>query len=378
MLSNDEDEVVASSDDGLYAKIWDIRDEELDDNGKNSDHFSDPGESFLLSSDDAMLPTDRVLNNIMSSNAHIGTKRRRSTDREKLWEEWHKSLKSSMEINNMTMELKSFTDKRPDVRASQRKNSPHYDRQKQIAYSIKRNIPTSLLTELAADVSDSTVDWYFLREDPDFSVVPSRYSTFLGKRLSVPLDDLYKKFGADLRANIEYTYCPYGKLIPVETMCGLIESNNSDSVQAFKHFIKFILDRKISGNLKTKWVINMWNRFTCDKLSVYFEVTPRNFYLMHYRLTRLIPIESEIVSKLFPNDNDVITEFENLLDSQEWTSLLYFIILVLGTSALPFGPSPRMTYIKDCILDLNSQNSSKIQLSIIKAYLTVCSKITQR
>ncbi|CDO91722.1 unnamed protein product [Kluyveromyces dobzhanskii CBS 2104] len=376
MHSTDEDEVVHSSDDDTHDKIWDLQDEDPGPNGVNSRKFYANRDYFLPSSDDPdMFQQDKVLSSITSSNSSSGVKRRGSAEHEKLWEGWHKSLKSSTRINEMTMEMKSFSEVRLNEQALRRKNSPLHDRELQIADSIKRPIPSSLLRELAADISDTTLDWYFLREDPDFGVVPDRISTFLGKNGSVPIRDLYKKFGADCSIDIGDSYCPYGKLIPVETMCSLIKANNTDTADSFKCFIKFILDRQISSNLSASWVRDIWESFSCDKIALYLEVVPRNRYLLHYRITRLLPLQEDIVSRLFPKDDGIITEFENLLDSHQWTYLLYFIMLVLGTSALPFGPSAHMTYIEDCILDLNTQNHSQIQLSVIKSYITVCSKI---
>lgn len=374
-MSHDEDDIaIASSDDAAHERIWDQQVSEDDE-----DEIS----AFLLSSDGigTSFNDDIMLRQLSEKSADLKL-RRRSSDHEKLWKSWQTSLNNSNKVEEIASEMKAFKNTYGDGQGFKRvKLSAAEQRESYIADSLPNaeNVPQSVLKLLASDTLDTTKDWYFLTETPDYSIIPDPYATFIGCKNSVinSTTELYGKFGANnAKAFTEFTYCPYTKLIPVHLMCDLIEAHNTKTKDSFVYFIKFILDRQISVNIQTQWASSVWNQFSFGQVETYLKIVPRTLYLLHYRLTRLIPVQWPLVKELFPRDEDIVAEFEKLLDSQQWASLLYFILLILGTPALPFGNSKKMTYFKDCILDLNSQNSSILELSILKTYLRVCSKVS--
>lgn len=283
-------------------------------------------------------------------------------------------MKDLEKLEMMKQKLKKSKSLPSDVNSFKRFKSASYERELEIKNAVSRKIPSSILYQLVADKLDTTRDWYFITLDPDFSIIPDEYSIFVGRRLKVPFEELFKKFGCDLTRSIQLTYCQYGELIPVDKMSLLIRHNFEASVPFFECFIRFILDRQVFIQLEPSWCLHLWKKFDFAKLPEYFKVVSRDMYMLHFRITRLIPIQQELADHLFPRENDVVEEFERLLDTKQWPQLLYFVMFLLGTTQLPFGSSPKMKYFRDCVIDLNSQNSSKVELSILKTYITMCMK----
>ncbi|AET37439.1 Smc5-Smc6 complex subunit KRE29 Ecym_1191 [Eremothecium cymbalariae DBVPG len=261
-------------------------------------------------------------------------------------------------------------------------------REDMIKLSIKNPISQQLLDFLVRDKLETTKDWYFITDSPTYQE-PSLLDKFSGKQKTYGIEELYVQFGvckAKLDPSFAITnYKNFDQMnnrVPVELMCDEIlrhvpTTNKRDIALSLRYFILFILDRKVfeSDALTMSWIVDTWikHRFS-DHLDVYLSLVPKDCYFLHHRFTRLLPIKSELIKKLFSDltPQAVAQKFDELMDQKNWFQMLYFILFINGITELPKGSNGIWHYFRDCIYDMNIDNVSSIELSVLKSYINLC------
>ncbi|AGO13373.1 AaceriAFR235Cp [[Ashbya] aceris (nom. inval.)] len=261
-------------------------------------------------------------------------------------------------------------------------------RRQAISEQISNPVPKQLLEFLARDRVGSNKDWYFLTMNAIYHE-PTLVDIFLGSRPSFSIRELYQQFGAPedaLDTQFKILQCDaYEQLnerVPLELMCDEIErhipSSAYDQLElSLRYFTLFILDRKVfdSVELDTEWCAMVWERHNAvDRIGVYLSVIPAECYFLHYRATRLLPLKDELLRKLFlgPDPHEVVKQFDMLLEKDDWFQILYFMLLMNGLPDYPLGGIRIWQYFKDRIYDMNIDNVSSIELSLLKSYVNMC------
>lgn len=362
----DSEIAIASSDSEVFIKVWEFESEEKPPLDLESDLESEEAED--------QLKADKIFAKTLKRGPS-STDFSRRDDHEQLWKEWEKDIPKYSEMERIKLDLEKSIKEVSDPDHFKRQKTENLELQAQILKGFGKDIPKALLQELLSDKYDTTKDWYFIVSEPDFSIIPSTYDRFLGRRFELLPNDLFEKFGCDVVRKVSLAYCPYNDLIPVETMCTIIEENFENSAKFFEYFVKFILDRQISVNLPMNWCVRCWNKFNMDKLKVYFNLIPNDMYMLHYRLTRMIPMQQQLVDFMFPDEKHLMEELRRLLRTQDWNGLLYLFLFVFGSNKLPFGSTKEVAHFRAIMEDLDIVGSNQVQLSIIKSYIATCIKL---
>ncbi|AMD22426.1 HGR087Wp [Eremothecium sinecaudum] len=266
-------------------------------------------------------------------------------------------------------------------------------REKAIQSSIRNPVSRQLLDFLVRDQIGTTQDWYFFTE-PFTYQESAPVERFLGIRTAQNLKQLYARFGAPslaLEPQFSITNCKQfhqlNNRVPVEIMCEEIlrhvpKKGSIMMETSLRYFLLFLLDRKVfeSEDLSMSWAENCWNKHLLeDKLDVYLSLVPHNYYFLHYRATRLLPIGDELLKRLLVGDTSstaLAHHFELLMDDKDWFQILYFLLFVNSTSVAMNSKTRTdhkhfLQYCKDCILDVNTHNVSSIELSLLKSYINL-------
>ncbi|AEY97919.1 FAFR235Cp [Eremothecium gossypii FDAG1] len=362
------------------------------DDERDSDWENGTGEEFENS-----VANDPILNKVISSRVHESTPvppidrevgAREATLEQirasQMREQIDRSLIDNIEkLERLQKQINSSPEK-PWLRST----DVVEERRQAISAKIVNPVPKRLLEYLARDRVGSNKDWYFLTHNAIYQE-PTLTELFLGSRPLLSIRDLYLQFGASedaLDAEFKILECnSYEQLnnrAPLELMCYEIErhipfSANDQLELSLRYFILFILDRKVFDcvELDTEWCATLWEKHKAiDRIAVYLSVVPKDCYFLHYRATRLLPLKDELLCKLFigSQPQEVIKQFDTLLENDDWFQILYFMLLVNGLPDYPLGGIRIWQYFKDRIYDMNIDNVSSIELSLLKSYVNMC------
>lgn len=247
------------------------------------------------------------------------------------------------------------------------------------------------------NISNKYKDWHFMRENCSKEINSTDLLHLMESIGCEPLQD-FTISDEDLDR-----YDSYCRILPVGYMIECIikfigmklqvlSTTKEEKKSIVKFLICFILDRKVYESVDfnnvicTKIYRNIILKHLVDNkrenfIEIFEEITDKLIikkYFIIYRLVKLIPdLKNVMISRLFDNDiKKIIVEFNSVFDSKQYECLLYLILLVYGSSLLPYGSNNTTTrYFRDCIYDMSLTATNDVELSLIKSLLNIFTKI---
>lgn len=252
-------------------------------------------------------------------------------------------------------------------------------------------------------ISQKFIDWHFITENSTFDE-----HTFFYENQSVSnqeraanssLEELMRSFGvSDATSKALFNdnkqlsnmkqYDTLCEISPVSVMMEKMIYYKKDSDVFLPYFICFILDRKVYESIECDifWCTMTQKSFSeSDFVNVYLSLVDSRDYFMHYRLVRLIPsIQSSLISHLFYPDGarvgenisaNLILEFDELLDSESYEELLYFVLFIFGSKFVPYGNGKSVRYFLQCIDDVSHGSNNEVEIALLKGLLSLFIKM---
>ena len=258
----------------------------------------------------------------------------------------------------------------------------------QVRRSFKQPVPHAYIDALFQDnLGQQRQDWYFITENAELEH-RDPWDIFLGapKPPKISLKDLLQSFGVspefmspDFPGVKTDMYDTMNRIPPVALMSRQLQKYYK--CRGFKRsFICFILDRNIfnSPECSSDWCSGIFERLNPQRfIRAYLRTIPRDCYMLHLRICRQIPEFSGLLcDTLFGNHihETVTTEFKRLLDGEEYQNLLYFVLFVYGTGAIPFGETLTSQVLSDQIYDL-CKEGNHVELVVIRSYINLFKKM---
>ncbi|CAR31057.1 hypothetical protein ZYGR_0P03630 [Zygosaccharomyces rouxii] len=243
-------------------------------------------------------------------------------------------------------------------------------------------------------ISGRYIDWHFISNDTRFEDVDiddeliedsDNHAVRDAIRRKYPtLLELIESLGADLSLLQEdkpltrkRDYDSLSEMTPVDSMMRAIGCYQDDK-QFIKYLLCFILDRKIweSQDCDDDWCSQMLESVGDEQIiDFYLSLVDPKDYFMHYRLSRCISrLQSPLIHRII-RPITIEEEFTQLIEDKNYESLLYFTLFVYGSHEMPFGPSSRTQYFKDCVEDMCNEGTNAVELSLLRGLLSLFLKI---
>lgn len=273
---------------------------------------------------------------------------------------------------------------------------------------IKKSLVDSIINET---VTNKYHDWHFIKYNCSKTIDTSDLNHIL-KSIGCIQD-----YGDECRLVIGDQdldkYDSYCTMLPVKYILDVVYDNYYNSAllnydsrsRFFKFIICLLLDRKIYESVDIydkNWscvLSDLVNKKHCIKqldyikeFSEIFSELDEKLYFILYRLCSILPKMKPLLIKHYFKNNpqNLILEFNAILDGKGYEKLLYFIMFVYGSSLLPFeqdesnhsedvksklAKNKVHLYFTDCIYDLAQTTTSEVEVSLIKSLLNIYSKI---